>query len=87
LAQGVIELLREHQLTVSGARITGLIGAGNNGGDGLWALSFLARRGAHITAICTAERVHPEGAAAFRAAGGRFLSGPETADYARADVV
>ena len=43
LAAAVLNLLRERG-TVYGARVAGLIGSGNNGGDGLWALTFLRRR-------------------------------------------
>ncbi len=86
LAQGVIDLLRERRRPLTGTRITGLIGPGNNGGDGLWALSFLAKRGALIRAHRTAETSHPEGTAAFLAAGGRFID-LEDADYRRSEVL
>ncbi|WP_158583085.1 NAD(P)H-hydrate dehydratase [Nesterenkonia natronophila] len=56
-----------------GARITALIGPGNNGGDGLYALAHLARRGAAVAAVLTRDRAHPEGLQAFRAAGGRVV--------------
>lgn len=59
--------------TIYGARVTGLIGPGNNGGDGLWALSFLRRRGVDVRAVLTRERVHEEALAAFLRAGGRVV--------------
>ncbi|MDP9428962.1 MAG: bifunctional ADP-dependent NAD(P)H-hydrate dehydratase/NAD(P)H-hydrate epimerase, partial [Actinomycetota bacterium] len=34
-----------------GTRVTALVGAGNNGGDALFAGAFLARRGARVTAV------------------------------------
>lgn len=67
---------------VTGSRVALLVGSGNNGGDALWAGSFLARRGAAVTAVLLSDRVHPEGLGALRAAGGRALApgdgaGPE----------
>ncbi|MBB3084882.1 NAD(P)H-hydrate dehydratase [Geodermatophilus sabuli] len=62
-----------------GARVTALVGAGNNGGDALFAGAQLARRGARVIAVLLdAERAHPAGLAALRAAGGR-VTGPEGA--------
>ncbi|WP_150462301.1 NAD(P)H-hydrate dehydratase [Nesterenkonia ebinurensis] len=57
-----------------GARVTGLIGSGNNGGDGLYALAFLARRGVVVRAVLVRDRAHPEALQAFRTAGGRVIS-------------
>jgi hydroxyethylthiazole kinase-like uncharacterized protein yjeF len=57
---------------VSGARIVALIGAGNNGGDALFACSELAKRGASVVALTMADRWHEVGAAALLAAGGRI---------------
>ena len=64
-----------------GARVVVLAGAGNNGGDALYAGTFLAARGAAVTAVLTASSAHADGLAAFRAGGGRVLSlaaGPGT---------
>lgn len=47
------------------------VGAGNNGGDALWAGARLARHGVQVWAWRTADTVHPEGWAALEAAGGR----------------
>ncbi len=55
---------------VAGARVVLLVGPGNNGGDALHAGAYLARRGARVRALCVAADVHPQGAAALRAAGG-----------------
>jgi ADP-dependent NAD(P)H-hydrate dehydratase / NAD(P)H-hydrate epimerase len=73
-----------------GRRVTLLVGAGNNGGDALWAGAELRRRGFGVTAVLLdPERAHAEGLAALRRAGGRVLTvGPEaTAAVERADVV
>lgn len=59
--------------SVYGARVTVLAGSGDNGGDALYAGAILARRGAAVTAVAPADRVHEGGAAALRAAGGRVL--------------
>jgi ADP-dependent NAD(P)H-hydrate dehydratase / NAD(P)H-hydrate epimerase len=55
-----------------GRRVRLLVGAGNNGGDALYAGAVLARRGARVEAVLlTPERVHHEGLSALLAAGGR----------------
>lgn len=54
-----------------GARVVVLAGAGNNGGDALHAGALLARRGARVLAVATADRLHDGGLAALRAAGGQ----------------
>jgi hydroxyethylthiazole kinase-like uncharacterized protein yjeF len=73
-----------------GRRVTLLVGAGDNGGDALWAGAELRRRGFGVNAVLLdPERAHPEGLAALRRAGGRVLMvGPEaTAAVERANVV
>lgn len=72
LAGACADLLRMRRGAVRGSRVVGLIGSGNNGGDALWALSFLARRGVAASAVGDVARMHPEGAAAARAAGVRL---------------
>jgi ADP-dependent NAD(P)H-hydrate dehydratase / NAD(P)H-hydrate epimerase len=71
---------------VYGAPVVLLVGAGNNGGDALFAGARLARRGAAVTAVLlTPERTHPGGLAALTAAGGRAVpAGPEAAAATRA---
>jgi ADP-dependent NAD(P)H-hydrate dehydratase / NAD(P)H-hydrate epimerase len=60
---------------VYGAEIALLVGAGNNGGDALYAGALLARRGAAVRALLLdPERAHPGGLAALRAAGGRVVA-------------
>jgi hydroxyethylthiazole kinase-like uncharacterized protein yjeF len=67
---------------VYGARALLLIGAGNNGGDALFAGTLLARRGVAVQALLlNADRVHEAGLKALRAAGGTVVSGlPSTVD-------
>ncbi|QEU92404.1 NAD(P)H-hydrate dehydratase [Streptomyces kanamyceticus] len=56
---------------VYGARVTLLVGSGDNGGDALYAGARLARRGAGVSAVLLSpERVHGGGLDALRAAGG-----------------
>lgn len=59
---------------VRGARAVLLVGAGNNGGDTLFAGALLAQRGLAVTAVLTAPRVHEGGLVALLAAGGRVVS-------------
>lgn len=55
------------------AQVVVLAGAGNNGGDALYAGAQLARRGARVSAVLlNPERAHPGALAAFRRAGGRL---------------
>ncbi|MFE5777181.1 NAD(P)H-hydrate epimerase [Brachybacterium sp. NPDC056505] len=61
--------------TVAGARVLVLAGAGDNGGDGLFAAALLRRRGVAADALAVLGRHHEAGAAALRASGGRVLSG------------
>jgi hydroxyethylthiazole kinase-like uncharacterized protein yjeF len=59
---------------VYGSRVLLLVGAGNNGGDALFAGALLAGRGAAVRALLLApDRVHRAGLAAFRQAGGRVV--------------
>lgn len=72
LARTTLELLRSRTGRIYGSRAVGLIGPGNNGGDGLHALAELRRRGVDARAVLLRERAHPEGLRAFLAAGGRL---------------
>ncbi len=57
---------------VAGRRVALLVGAGNNGGDALWAGALLRRRGVAVTAVLlAADKAHPAGLTALRRAGGR----------------
>jgi hydroxyethylthiazole kinase-like uncharacterized protein yjeF len=54
-----------------GARVLGLVGSGDNGGDALYAGAELCRRGVAVRAVLADPgRVHGGGLAALRAAGG-----------------
>ncbi|MBB5871529.1 hydroxyethylthiazole kinase-like uncharacterized protein yjeF [Allocatelliglobosispora scoriae] len=74
LARRCVVTLREGRPgRVYAARVAILAGPGDNGGDALYAGAELARRGAQVTAVpLHADRLHPGGLAAFRAAGGRL---------------
>ncbi|MEU5684830.1 bifunctional ADP-dependent NAD(P)H-hydrate dehydratase/NAD(P)H-hydrate epimerase [Streptomyces venezuelae] len=63
---------------VYGARVTLLVGSGDNGGDALYAGARLARRGAGVSAVLLApDRTHAGGLAALRAAGGVVVGAAE----------
>ncbi|MFJ5863232.1 NAD(P)H-hydrate dehydratase [Streptomyces parvus] len=77
LAAACGDLLRRNG-RVYGARVLLLVGSGDNGGDALYAGARLARRGAGVRALLLApDRAHPGGLAAFRAAGGQVVGGPD----------
>ncbi|HEU5108486.1 MAG TPA: NAD(P)H-hydrate epimerase, partial [Micromonosporaceae bacterium] len=68
-------VLAERTGGVAGRRVTLLVGAGNNGGDALWAGAFLRRRSVAVRAVLLdPDRAHPAGLAALRRAGGRVVS-------------
>jgi NAD(P)H-hydrate repair Nnr-like enzyme with NAD(P)H-hydrate epimerase domain len=73
LAATCLQVLRNRRGRVAGARALLLVGAGNNGGDALWAGQRLAVRGVRVIAVPVARAVHLEGLNALRAAGGRVL--------------
>ena len=71
---------------VYGAEVLLLAGAGNNGGDALYAGALLARRGARVTALLLdPDRAHRDGLADLRRAGGRVRT--RWSDDLAADVV
>lgn len=75
---------------VYGARVAAYVGPRNNGGDALFALSFLRRRGVECVALLMSEDCHADGLRALRAAGGRVLPpGDERVqlELERADIV
>jgi ADP-dependent NAD(P)H-hydrate dehydratase / NAD(P)H-hydrate epimerase len=70
-----------------GANVALLVGAGDNGGDALYAGSRLARRGARVDAVLVRpDRAHAGGLTALRDAGGR-VSDRAVRSIARADLV
>jgi hydroxyethylthiazole kinase-like uncharacterized protein yjeF len=65
--------------TVYGSRVLLLVGAGNNGGDALYAGARLAQRGAAVSALLLApQRAHAGGLAALRRAGGRVVDSAQS---------
>jgi NAD(P)H-hydrate epimerase len=69
-------------------RVLVLVGAGDNGGDALFAVAELAAEGVTVDLVPTAERHHPEGAAAALAAGARWRDAADAARLAAtADVI
>lgn len=79
-AQVTMSLLDDEDLTIENARVTVLAGAGNNGGDGLYAGAELANEGAQVTAIAVGRSLHEEAFRAFVHAGGRVLVLDSAAD-------
>ncbi|MFR1206823.1 MAG: bifunctional ADP-dependent NAD(P)H-hydrate dehydratase/NAD(P)H-hydrate epimerase [Bifidobacterium catenulatum] len=73
-AHVTMTLLDDEDLTIEDARVTLLVGAGDNGGDGLYAGAELANEGAHVTAIAVGRSLHEEAFSAFVHAGGRVLA-------------
>ena len=65
---------------VAGSRICAVVGSGDNGGDALWAATFLRRRGAAAAAVLlNPERTHAKALAAFLRSGGRVVETVPTA--------
>lgn len=73
LSSVLVAELTERRGKVYGSRVVILVGAGNNGGDALYAGAQLARRGAWVAAVPVLGTPHPGGVTAFRAAGGRVV--------------
>lgn len=71
LASQVLSLLRSRG-SIYGSLVVGLIGSGNNGGDGLYALAQLRARGVDARAVLVTERTHAAALEEFRRAGGRL---------------
>jgi len=75
LATAIIRELTARTGGVAGRRVCAVVGSGDNGGDALWAATFLRRRGAAADAILLKpEHTHQKGLAAFRKAGGRIVN-------------
>ena len=74
LATAIIAELTARTGGVAGRRVCAVVGSGDNGGDALWAATFLRHRGAGADAVLLKpEHTHPKGLAAFRKAGGRIV--------------
>ncbi len=93
LATRVLAELRAVRGTTRGARVVVLVGAGNNGGDGLHAAAVLARRGVTASVVTTTTKTHPGGLAVAQATGVDVLAlgdvgvGAVTDLVQRADLV
>lgn len=74
---------------IAGRRVCAVVGSGDNGGDALWAATFLRRRGVSASAIVlNPERVHGPSLAAFTKAGGRLVENvPEATELVIDGVV
>lgn len=74
LATAIATELKARTGGVSGRSVCAVVGSGDNGGDALWAATFLRRRGAAATAVLlNPDRAHTPALAAFRRAGGRVV--------------
>src|SRR5690606_37412686 len=64
------------------------VGAGDNGGDALFAGAELAAEGVDVVAVPTSDAMHPDGAETARAAGVRFAEpGVAGREATHADVI
>ncbi len=74
LATAIARELVLHTGGIAGRSVCAVVGSGDNGGDALWAVTFLGRRGAAASAVLlNPERTHQKALAAFRKAGGRVV--------------
>lgn len=74
LAVAVAGELRRHTGGVCGRRVCAVVGSGDNGGDALWAATFLRRRGVAVSAILlNPERAHAGALGVFRGSGGSVV--------------
>lgn len=74
LARVVAAELRERTGAIGGRRVSLLVGTGDNGGDALWAGTFLRKRGVAVTALLLdPDRVHGPGLRALQKAGGQVV--------------
>ena len=73
VAANASDLLESHSGGRYGRHVMIMVGAGNNGGDALFAGVRLARRGARVTAVRCLGTPHAAGLAALLAAGGRLV--------------
>ena len=74
LATAIARELVLHTGGIAGRSVCAVVGSGDNGGDALWAVTFLRRRGAAASAVLlNPERTHQKALTAFRKAGGRVV--------------
>src|SRR5215475_3916290 len=89
LARRCALALQDRHGSVYGRTVLLLVGAGDNGGDTLYAGAHLARRGAAVRALLMApDKAHAGGLAAMREAGGRVVTDvPAIVDIALDGIV
>lgn len=89
VAMRAAAMLTEHTGGVAGRRVLLVVGAGNNGGDALWAGAFLRKRGVGVGAVLLAPgKTHAAGLAALRRSGGRVVPESDVPQWIeRADLV
>jgi ADP-dependent NAD(P)H-hydrate dehydratase / NAD(P)H-hydrate epimerase len=74
LATAIVSELAQLTGGISGRRVCAVVGSGDNGGDALWAATFLRRRGVAAAAVLlNPERTHKAALAAFTRAGGTVM--------------
>ncbi|MDR3665148.1 MAG: NAD(P)H-hydrate dehydratase [Mycobacterium sp.] len=74
LAVAIAAELKARTGGVAGRRVCAVVGSGDNGGDALWAATFLRRRGVSATAVLlNPDHTHVAALAVFRRAGGRVV--------------
>ena len=73
-AAGVAQVASARLGGPGGRRVVAVVGAGNNGGDALYAVASLARDGAIAVVLTVAESVHEGGLRAAREAGAVVLN-------------
>lgn len=76
-ARGLADVVRSRLRGRPGARVVTLVGAGNNGGDALYASAHLARHGASVTVLLVTGSAHPGGLRAAQEAEVRVLRASE----------
>lgn len=72
-AQVAARMLDDAGIDLDHARVVLLAGAGDNGGDGLFAAAALAEEGAKVTVVAVGRALHDQGFAALVRAGGKVL--------------
>jgi hydroxyethylthiazole kinase-like uncharacterized protein yjeF len=74
LATAIVRELAVRTGGIAGRRVCAVVGSGDNGGDALWAATFLRRRGVAAAAVLlNPDRTHKAALAAFTRAGGTVV--------------
>jgi hydroxyethylthiazole kinase-like uncharacterized protein yjeF len=87
VAASASDLLRSSTGGRYGRHVLIMVGAGNNGGDALFAGVRLAHRGVRVTAVKCLGTPHQAGHAALIAAGGRLVDLDDSAIHMSCDLV